>query len=342
MGLETQLEFIQIIARHGDRTPMRKNEFYKSNETQWQKYGGYEMLTRMGIQHCYEFGAFLKNFYANFLGNNVTFDPSKVFIRTTFLERAIRSAKAVMAGIFNMNNSQPLLPMNISTNKSDKIFYMENCPRYKKMLQDVSDTKEYSMYLIKNKNFVRKINEDLKSDKISMSDIEGLADILKIENENHMKLPIWVTPDLYKKIVCLGREQYRFYFYNTEMARLVAGGIMNEIRRNFIKNFNQTSSTQIYYFSAHDNFLAAFLKLLNVNVQLSQPNFASAIVLELRRTRDFRYFVRILWKNNELEEPVSLKELRILDCVDKLCPLETFLSLTKSSIVTDFPKECQL
>ena len=109
------------IARHGDRTPMRKNQFYKSNETQWQKYGGYEMLTRMGIQHCYEFGAFLKNFYANFLGNNVTFDPSKVFIRTTFLERAIRSAKAVMAGIFNLNNSQPLLPMNISTKKFDKV-----------------------------------------------------------------------------------------------------------------------------------------------------------------------------------------------------------------------------
>ncbi len=79
----------------------------------------------------------------------------------------------------------------------------------------------------------------------------------------------------------------------------------------------------------HDNFVAGLMKLLNMTTHLSQPNYVSAVVLELRKSKDLKYFVRALWKNNQINERISLNEMNLLNC-SKACPLDTFLEITKS------------
>jgi hypothetical protein len=86
--------------------------------------------------------------------------------------------------------------------------------------------------------------------------------------------------------------------------------------------------------------VAALLKLLNDNIKLTQPNFASAIVLELHRTKDSKYLVRALWKNNEIDEPISLKEMHLLDCAEKTCLLDEFMEKTENLIVKNFETDC--
>lgn len=159
-----------------------------------------------------------------------------------------------------------------------------------------------------------------------------------------MNPPEWVTDSVYERIRLLGRGLYNFYFQETSMARLVSGSILNQLRIN-IQNKYQNSSTpeRLFLYSGHDNYLAGLLKLLNVTKKITQPNYASAIVLELHRSKKNKYYVRALWKDNLNTEPIDFNEMAILKCEKKsMCSLDTFMELTESLVVTDVVDECKL
>lgn len=53
---ETQLVLVQIVFRHGDRTPVGVYPTDPNNASVWKKFGGLGQLTQRGMQQHYAFG----------------------------------------------------------------------------------------------------------------------------------------------------------------------------------------------------------------------------------------------------------------------------------------------
>lgn len=75
--------------------------------------------------------------------------------------------------------------------------------------------------------------------------------------------------------------------------------------KNNINNKINGSGSQLFLYGAHDTFVAALTKLLNLTTFINQPPYASAIIVELRQSKDNAYYVQIFLKNNTASEPIN-------------------------------------
>ena len=97
------------------------------------------------------------------------------------------------------------------------------------------------------------------------------------------------------------------YFY------LKKGGVLADMRLNINNTIQGLSKYQLFIYSAHDNHILGFYKLLELNTEFVQPEYGSAIVLELRQSveNSADYFVQVYLKNNKASEPINLQLLKI-------------------------------
>lgn len=122
---QTSLELIQIVFRHGDRTPVVVYPNDPYNASYWQKYGGLGQLTTTGMLQHYEYGQFLRERYDSFLG--AEYDRDHVFVRSTDYDRTLMSAGSLLASLYKPEGDQvfePGLdwqPIPIRTTDSDKV-----------------------------------------------------------------------------------------------------------------------------------------------------------------------------------------------------------------------------
>ena len=83
------------------------------------------------------------------------------------------------------------------------------------------------------------------------------------------------------------------------------------------------------------------VKLLNLTTYINNPPYASAVALELRKAVDSSdLFVQAYYKNNTANETINYRAMTIDGC-PQLCPLDTFMELTKELVVNDFQSECK-
>ena len=59
--------------------------------------------------------------------------------------------------------------------------------------------------------------------------------------------------------------------------------------------------------------MGAVFYLLNLTNPLKQPPFASSVAFELREdvTNNTQYYIRVLLKNNQFNESISFKEIKL-------------------------------
>jgi lysosomal acid phosphatase len=100
----TTVELVQVLFRHGDRTPTKT---YPNNPVEafnWDKYGGLGQLTQKGINQSYAYGSYLRVIYSQFLSDE--YDRNRVCARSTDYDRTIMTAQALLAGLFEPVDSQ--------------------------------------------------------------------------------------------------------------------------------------------------------------------------------------------------------------------------------------------
>lgn len=83
-------------------------------------------------------------------------------------------------------------------------------------------------------------------------------------------------------------------------------------------------------------------RLLNLISPIVQPPYVSAVVMELRKSKDnSKYYVQCILKNNSIDEAINFNRLKIGSCSDYLCPLDEFLKLTQDLLIKDYQSECK-
>jgi lysosomal acid phosphatase len=101
---ETQLVLLQVLFRHGDRSPIAPYPGDPYNESTWASYGGFGQLTQIGMKQTHQYGCFLRRTYSKFLTER--YEPTRVFVRSTDYDRTIISAQSVLAGLFEPRGDQ--------------------------------------------------------------------------------------------------------------------------------------------------------------------------------------------------------------------------------------------
>src|SRR5581483_89411 len=89
------LKLVQVISRHGDRTPIF---FYQTDPYRDMKYwpDGVDELTPQGKDRMYHFGLTLRHRYGNFL----TYNPKEIYARSSSTNRDLETVYAVLAGLY--------------------------------------------------------------------------------------------------------------------------------------------------------------------------------------------------------------------------------------------------
>lgn len=139
------------MLRHGIRTILQTYPTYPVPTSYWQSLGGFGVLSYKGIQQMNSFGKYLRTYYGSFL--NLTYDASRVYVRSTDYDRTLQSMEALLSGLFPPANSyqqwDPTLnwfpiPVHTTSLATDTILHANApCPRYDYLRQYWRNSTEY-------------------------------------------------------------------------------------------------------------------------------------------------------------------------------------------------------
>ncbi len=98
------LKLLQVVHRHGDRTPTElfPNDPFKNVSKYW--YEGIGELTTRGKYRMYKLGQFVRNQYNEYLGHN--YSPREVYARSSAQGRCLESLSCLLAGAYPPNSKQ--------------------------------------------------------------------------------------------------------------------------------------------------------------------------------------------------------------------------------------------
>uniref|UniRef100_A0A5S6R2G6 acid phosphatase n=1 Tax=Trichuris muris TaxID=70415 RepID=A0A5S6R2G6_TRIMR len=371
---EKTLELVQVVLRHGHRTPIMLIPTDEKNSIEtW--YPGLGELTKRGMRQQYELGKLLANQYIEqhqLVKLNDAF--SQIYVRSTDYNRTITSALANMAGFLSSSNPRtptfhgwPLnwSPVPVHTVKltdDSTLWTYARCP-----VAEATKLNEIEMspaYLkVQNEN--EKMFEWLsnKTGKmINISNVWTIDDSLMIIYEgspedwkpNEHPLPEWVTDEVYKKIHYL-REAADAFIFNHEKVRRLRGGlligeIINRMRqkqaslsgRN-LRALSWIKNLKYFVYSGHDLNILVLLQILGVingTAPVEMPGYASCLTFELWRNENGTFEVKVYLRDGP--NSTVFKSLQISGCPElpSGCELSTFESRSSKYLVHDWKAEC--
>ncbi|XP_061909986.1 lysosomal acid phosphatase isoform X3 [Entelurus aequoreus] len=303
-----------------------------------------------GMRQHLELGQFLRKRYKGFL--NDSYVRHEISVRSTDYDRTLMSAEANLAGLYPPTDQQVFspnlkwqpIPVHTVPKSEEKLlsFPLEDCPRYKILMDETEHTEEFINVTSANKDIIELVRSKTGLNKTNVESVWSVYDTLFCESRHNMSAPDWVTPSVMEKLRFLKDFGFRVIFgvyKQQEKSRLQGGLLLGEIVKNISKaaNSKQTHHLKLMMLSAHDTTVAALQASLNV-FNGRQPPYASCHMIELYKDENGSLSVSMFYRNDSTVAPYAVQ---LPDCAID-CPLEDFVKLTQLSISNDRDKECQV
>ncbi|CAJ0605970.1 unnamed protein product [Cylicocyclus nassatus] len=101
-----ELKLVQVVWRHGDRSPTLTYKTDPIQEDDWTfGGGGWGQLSPIGMKQHFEFGKQLRKHYVDSGFLSKTYDSKEIYVRSSDYNRTIISAMANLVGMYSYNNS---------------------------------------------------------------------------------------------------------------------------------------------------------------------------------------------------------------------------------------------
>ncbi|XP_026331458.1 prostatic acid phosphatase-like [Hyposmocoma kahamanoa] len=161
---------------------------------------------------------------------------------------------------------------------------------------------------------------------------QALFDLYKSQIALGLDLPEWAIP-LLPKLSATAKLAYKLYFRNHEMKKIGGGVLLNNFI-NIAKDIASGSpvSHRLRIFSAHDFNLGALMEVTRTIKDDSIPEYGSAFMLELYKSRitgEFSILPIYLKQAGEVSET-----LKVEGC-ERYCELNKFQELTKDFVLPE-------
>jgi len=339
---QTSLETVVVLYRHGDRTPVDPypTDPYK-DRSNWPV--GFGQLTPRGKMMQFNLGKYLRKRYENFLSDQ--YDENDIYVRSSDVDRTLMSAMSNLAGLYPPKDNQiwnadlmwqPIPVHTVPLEDDNIIGNHANCPRYKKLGEQVNDLPEIRQIVAENEGVFKYVSENSGRNMTSLWDIDFMFDCLYIESVYNKTLPQWTEEVFPEKMRAMKDLSFALSTYTQEMKRLRGGPIIQSILDHFHSFIAKKHKYKMLVYSGHDTTLSSLLNSLGMFDPPIGPPYASAIMIELKKSPDDQYFVSFSYRNETNRDPY---DLNLYDC-PKDCPLVTFADLTKSVRPDNWIEEC--
>jgi hypothetical protein len=351
------LQLLQIVHRHGDRTPISfyPNDPYKSVD-HWPD--GLGELTPRGKQRMYKFGQQLRERYKEYLGNT----PKNIQIRSSSANRCIESAAAVVAGMYPPENRwvwskndpianywQPVAIQTVLKSTDGMLVTNSDCPAADAAYEEVMKSKEVQNFMESNKEFIEKVGNQTGVKYTKLRELDFLYDTLHIETsfEEPLAEPKWlrvIGNDTLERLKKFELKAFEFDWSSKKVQRLRGGLILQELllnMRNASDLSKQNNMKKVYSYSTHDTLLVTLLQALGLYNGIP-PNYGSALLFELHTNSNSESFVKLFYANLVPNLRIDPLKLTICGADQTTCELNKFADSIKQFIPNDWEKECKL
>ncbi|XP_041053519.1 prostatic acid phosphatase-like isoform X1 [Carcharodon carcharias] len=345
-----KLKFVNLIYRHGDRSPVSTYPKDPHTEKDWPQ--GFGQLTQVGMRQHYKLGQYLQRRYKDFL--NSSYHREEIYVRSTDVDRTLMSALSDLAGLYPPHghqifkpdlNWQPIPVHTVPAEDEKLLMYpLKNCPRYEELLNATMNCPQYKAIMRENHDFLKmlSINVGVPFQQVSLLTVWWIYDILYCERAHNFTLPAWVTPDRMEHMRQLKefalKSDYEMYKWK-EKSRLQGGVLLKQILQNITRatcDSNSNPRLKLIMYSAHDTTIAALQMALGV--YSLAPTYAACQIFELYQEKDGSFTVEMYYRNESNSEAYLLT----LPSCTKSCPLKKFIQITADVIPKNWEKECRV
>ncbi|XP_053483622.1 lysophosphatidic acid phosphatase type 6 [Ictalurus furcatus] len=311
----TKIDYVVTDLQGGPRPPSPVEDSYRAKTLAGGTYPG--QLTTVGMQQLYDLGLRLRRRYIQDMAFlSPYFNSKEVYVRSTNIVRTIESARCLVAGLFQQQNTDTV---SIVTEEAEKeILY----PNYHgcKLLKLLSGSRWAKSSTL----------PDIASDLQSIQSALGVGphqrlDFILIRDdmvarETH-RLPSPAALDSWRAKVEQRAVDMIWYIYepsNRENLQLCVGPVLHTLLTNMetkVQGNASDSDRKLFLYSVHDTTLMPCLMALGV-FDMRWPPYAADITLELYQNRhDMQHYVKISYIGQDQKIP---------GCSDVYCPLKEF------------------
>lgn len=344
---DLKLEYVQLLWRHGDRSPVI---IYPNdpNALFWPQGEG--MLTQKGMQQHYALGEYLRSrLGSQFVSQHYL--RNETYIVSSHVDRTIESAASNLASFYKptdwqvFNAQLPWQPVPVHTIPESQDHMLDpiytECPKWVAIDKQFQKTPEFQA--------VNASNQDLfafLTSKTGMTvDVENtglIYDNFICTKAHNLTMPDWATPEIEKNASVVGNFVFFNFFRTKQQQRLLGGSLLKSIRDAFQsvvegKRDSLTAKKLIMY-SGHDTTIMALTSLLNVFNQIRVP-YATTVIMELFSDSNNKFYFKMSYRNDSTHEPYVL-DLEVCN-YQSLCDWDVFYANTANLILDYWNLECR-
>ncbi|GLV41157.1 uncharacterized protein CBL_04681 [Carabus blaptoides fortunei] len=333
---DNTLQQVQILFRHGDRTPDLNSRYPKDphfNDTWYPD--GYGALTMMGKMQLFDIGRSLRKRYDDFLGQIYT--PEVLDAWSTGTNRTKMSLELVLAGLWppapsQMWNKQLLwqpIPYNYVPMSEDKVlrYPLAYCQKYQEEYEKVKNSEVVRDFMKSNINLINHINHHTGLKYKTTWDLLVLYYGLLAQEKTGRTLPEWTKKVYPEFLEIAARMEFLIMTENNEMLKGSGGTFLRKIindAKSRMEGKLEPNERKFYLYSGHDYnivFTLAAMKIYEPHL----PPYACYIVFEFHKIGRQHGF-KIFYQDYSEKEP----QLQSIPGCGTFCTLEKFIELMQS------------